>query len=96
MFTGKFFFIEVCTAVGADIAVTGKELAVGKPRLHVEGVDIGHALGANDAVDRNHRLDPGHRVMTAVKRGHKRAHFPANLISRVVQNSLFKTDPGLR
>ena len=45
----EFGFVVLAAAVGADVAVAGKELAIGEARLEIKGVDIGNALGADDA-----------------------------------------------
>ena len=51
VFAGEFGFVEFVAAVGANVAVTGKQFAVGQAGFELKGIDFGHALGANDAVD---------------------------------------------
>ena len=45
--------VELPPAIGADTAVTRKELAICQPRQQFVRVDIRHALGADDGVDVN-------------------------------------------
>ena len=59
----QVFLVELVAAIGADIAVTGEQLAVGEPGLQMKRIDVGHALGANDAVDGDDGLHAGERVM---------------------------------
>jgi hypothetical protein len=93
--TRQVFFVKVITAVGAEIAVAREQLAIGKPWLHIKRADIGHALGADDAVDRDDGLLAREDVMATVKRDNARPHLPAHFIGRVMQHGLFKADPRL-
>jgi hypothetical protein len=74
VFAREVFFVEMAAAVGADIAVAGEQLAVGQAGLEVKRVDVGHALGADDAVDRDHRLLARDGVVAAVEHRHLAAH----------------------
>jgi hypothetical protein len=89
----ELVFVEMPTAVGADIAVPREQLAVGEPRTLREGIDARHALGADDAVDRNLRLLARDGVVAPAKHRHLRAHFPANFVRRVVDHRLFERYP---
>jgi hypothetical protein len=88
-------FMEVLAAVGADIAVARKEFAVGQAWLEIEGVDAGHALRADDAVDGDERLLARHGVVAAPEQRHLRAHLPTHLTGSVVEYGLLKADPRL-
>ena len=87
---GEFGFVEIVAAVGAQVAVAGEQFAVGEAGLQIEGVDAGHALGANDAVDRDHRLLSGDGVVTTSVNRNFNAGFPTHLVSRIVDNGLFE------
>ena len=56
VFAGQHVFVEMLAAVGAHVAVAGKQLAVGERGAQVKRVDAGHALGADDGVDGDDRL----------------------------------------
>ena len=45
--------MEVVAAVSADVAIAAEELVVGQARFQIKRVDVGHALGADDAIDRD-------------------------------------------
>ena len=66
---GQGLLGEVITTVGTQVAVARKQLAVGQARLEVEGVDVGYATGADDAVNANHRLQAGDGIVAAAKDG---------------------------
>jgi hypothetical protein len=80
-------------AVGAQVAVAGKQLAVGEAGLERMRVDARNAFGADDAVDVDHRLLAGVRVMAPTEHRDLRARFPADLIGGVVQHGLLQADP---
>ena len=82
--------MEMPAAVGAHIAVAGEELAVGQAGLEVKRVDAGYALGADDAVDGNHRLLTRDGVVPAPEPGDLGAGLPAHLSSGVVNHRLFE------
>ena len=84
------FLTVLNTAIRADVAIPGEQLAVGQARLEVEGIDVGHALGANDAVDGDDRLLAGLGVMPAMEYGDLAPGLPAHLIRRVVDHGLLK------
>ncbi|MNG16618.1 hypothetical protein D3C84_1005490 [compost metagenome] len=93
MLAREFVFVEMAAAVGADVAVAREQLAVGQARTLREGIDARHALGADDAVDRDLRLLARDRVMAATEHGHLCAHFPADFVRRVVDHRLFQRYP---
>lgn len=95
VFAREVFLVEMVAAVGADVAVAHEQLAVGQPRFQVEGVDIGHALGADDAVDVDDGLVAGDGVVAAMESRHPRTHLPAHFIRGIVQHGLFEADPRL-
>jgi len=70
VFTRQVFFMKMVTTVSADIAVTRKQLGVGQSGLEAERIDVGDALGPDDAVHDDDRLLAGHCVVTAVKHRH--------------------------
>ena len=92
---GKVFFVEMTTAVGADIAVTGKQLAIGQARAQIKGIDVGHAPGANNAVDPDDGLKARYGVVSAMEHSHLAAGFPTHFSSRIVGDRLLQRDPGL-
>ena len=53
VFAGQFCFVEIIAAISAQVAVTGKQFAVGQTRFQIKGVDARHAFGTDDAVDNN-------------------------------------------
>jgi hypothetical protein len=53
-------------------------------------VDARNAFGADDAVDVDHRLLAGVRVMAPTEHRDLRARFPADLIGGVVQHGLLQ------
>ena len=77
-------------AVGADVAVAGEQLAVGEAGLQFEGIDVRHALGADDAVDRDDRLPAAVGVDASPEHGHLRACLPAHLVGGIVQHGLLQ------
>ena len=95
VFAGELALGEMVAAIGADVAVAGEELGVGQARAQVKGVDIGHALGADDAVDRDDGLCTRDGVVPAMEHRDLLAHFPADLVSGIVQHRLFERNPGL-
>ena len=90
MLAHQVFFNKMITTVGADIAVTRKQLAVGQAGAQVERVNIGHALGADDAVDGDDRLFAGTGIVAAMKNSDLAPGLPAYLARRVVNHGLFK------
>ena len=92
---GQGLLVKVIAAVGAEVAVARKQLAVGQAWLQVEGVDAGHALGADDAVDRDDRLLACDGVGAAMENCNLAARFPANIAGCVVNHRLFKRNPRL-
>ena len=88
--------MEVVAAIRADVAVTGEELVVGQARLQIKRVDVGHALGADDAVDRDDGLLSCDGIGAAMKHRHLAARFPAHLVGRVVKDRLLQRYPRLR
>jgi len=66
----KVFFMKMVTAVGADVAVTRKQLGVGQSGLEAERIDVRDTLGPDDAVHGDDRLLAGHRVVTTMKHRH--------------------------
>ncbi len=96
MFPCEVFLMKMLTTIGANIAVASKQFDIGQPRLQVERIDVGYALGANNAVDMDDGLVSRDGIVTAVKGGHLSAHFPAHLVRSVVQHSFFQADPRLR
>ena len=95
VFTRQIALVEMAAAVSADIAVANKELAVGQARAQIERVDVGHATGADDAVDVNDGLQPGARVVSAVEHRDFAADFPAHFVRGVMRDRLFQRNPGL-
>ena len=93
---GEVLIGKMVATVGAQVAVAGKQLAVGDGGAQIERVDVGHTVGADDGVDRDQRLLAGDGVVSAMEHRHLHAHFPAHLIGCVVKHSLFEADPGLR
>ena len=83
-------------AVGADIAVPSEQLAVGQSRTQIKGIDVGHATGADDAVDADHRLQAGDGIVAAAKDGDLAAGLPAHFACCVIDDRLLKGNPGLR
>ncbi|MDT4870624.1 hypothetical protein FQZ97_1057090 [compost metagenome] len=92
---GQFFLDEMFTTVGAHIAITRKQLAVGQRGPQVERVDARHALGADDRVHVDDGLASGDRVVSAMKHRDLGPHLPAHFIRRVVQHGFFQADPRL-
>ena len=93
--TREVFLNEVVAAVGAHIAVTKEKLAVGQAGLELKRVDFGHALGADDAVDRDDRLLACDGVGAAMENCNLAARFPANIAGCVVDHRLFERNPRL-
>jgi len=96
VFAGQVFFMEVLAAIGAYIAVAHEKFAIGQAGFKLKRIDLGHALGANDAVDVDDGLVAGDGVVAAVKRCNARTHLPAHFFRGVVQHGFFQTDPRLR
>ena len=92
---GQLFFVEQPAAIGADVAVARKQLAVGEARLQLEGIDVRHALGADDAVDPDDRLLAAMRIDAAAEHGDIGPGLPANLVGGVVQHGLLQRNPRL-
>lgn len=88
--------MEVAAAVGTYIAVAREQLAVSQARAQVKWVDIGHATGADDAVNADYRLQAGHGIVAATKDGYLAAGLPAYLACCVIDDRLFEGNPGLR
>ncbi len=98
VFTSQLIFFvttAIHAAIGADVAITHEEFAVGEAGAQVKGVDAGHAFGANDGADVNDALLAGDGIVAAMKCGHTFAHFPTHLIGSVVDHRLLHTDPAL-
>ena len=95
VFTGQVVLVKLPTAVCAQIAVARKQFAIGQARAQAEWADVGHALGADDAVDSDDRLLAGACVEAAMKHGNLRAHFPAHFLRRVVNDRLLQRNPRL-
>jgi hypothetical protein len=95
VFAREVFFVEMVAAIGADVAVAHEEFAVGQARAQIEGVDIGHAFGANDGRDMNDALLARDGVVPTAKCGHALAHFPAHLFGGIVDDRLLQADPTL-
>jgi len=91
----QVFLMEMVAAVGADVAVAGEKLAVGQARLEVEGVDVGHAAGADDAVDGDDGLLAGGGIVAAAEHGDLPTRLPAHFVRRVVDDRLLQRDPRL-
>jgi enoyl-CoA hydratase/carnithine racemase len=89
----ELVFVEMPAAVGADVAVPRKKLAVGKPRALGKGVNARHALGADDAVDGNLRLLARDGVVSPAEHSHLRAHLPADFVRCIVDDRLFERYP---
>ena len=88
--------MKMAPAIGAHIAVTREQLAIGQARTQIKGVDVGHATGADDAVDADHRLQAGDGVVSAAKDGDLAARLPAHFACCVIDDRLLKGNPGLR
>ncbi len=88
--------MDVIPAVRADVAVAAEEFVVGQARLQIKRVDVGHALGANDAVDHDDGLLPCDGIGAAVKHRNLAAGLPAHLVGRVVNDRLLQRYPRLR
>ncbi len=95
VFSGEFAFVEMVAAISAQVAVAGKQLGIGQPRAQIEGVDVGHALGADDAVDLDDGLLSGDGVVPAMKNGDLCPGLPAHLLGGIVDDRLFERNPGL-
>ena len=95
MLARQVFLLKMVAAIGANIAVSRKQLCIGEAGLELEGVDVGHAFGANNAVDRDDRLLTGARIVAAMKHRHLAAHLPANLLGGVVDDRLLERYPRL-
>lgn len=78
-----------------NIAVPGKQLAIGQPRFEIKWVDIGYPAGTNDAVDMDDGLQPSQRIVATPKNGHPRAQLPAHLIGSIVRDRLLQRNPRL-
>ena len=90
VFAGEFGFVEIVAAIRADVAVTGKQFAVGQTRFQFKGIDARHAFGANDAVDGDERLLARDGVVATVVDGDFNTGFPAHLVGRIVGHGLFE------
>ena len=90
MFARQQLFVEMVAAVGTHIAVTGKQLGVGEAGVQVEGVDGGHALGADDAVHGDDGLHPRDRVVPAMEHRHLGTKLPAHVLRGIVDHSVFE------
>ena len=95
VFAGQMLFREMATAVGAHIAVPGKQLVVGEPRAQVERVNFGHTTRANDAIDPNNGLQAGHGIVSAMENCHFTPGLPAHFARRVMGDRLLQRYPGL-
>ena len=95
VFARQVFFVKVPAAVGTHIAVAGKELAVGQAGLELERIDAGHALGADDAVDSDHRLLTRDGVVPAPEPGNLGTRFPAHFPGGVMNDRLLQRNPRL-
>jgi len=96
VFACEVGLVKMPTAIGADIAVAGEELAIGQAWTQIKGVDIGHATGADDAVDPDYGLQAGDGIVAAAKDGDLAAGFPAHFACCVIDDRLLKRNPGLR
>jgi hypothetical protein len=74
--TGQFIFMKVAAAVGADVTVAYKQLAVGQAWTQIKRVDAGHTFGANDGADVNNALLTGDGVVATAKGRPKRSGSP--------------------
>ncbi len=90
VFTGQAAFLKMLTTIRANIAIAGKQLAIGQAGLELEWVDVGHAPGADDARYRDDGLFARDRVVTTTKDSHFLAHFPTHLVGGVVNHRLFQ------
>ena len=95
VFTRQVLFIKMLAAVGAHIPVAREQFDVGQARFEFKWVDFRHTLGPDDAVNSHDGLLARDRVVAAVKGDHASAHFPAHLVSCVMQHGFFKADPRL-
>ncbi len=98
VFAGELVFpvaAAIDTAVSANVAVTHEEFAIGEAGAQIEGVDAGHAFGADDGRNVDDALLTGDRVVPAAKCGHALAHFPTHLIGGVMDHRLLHADPAL-
>ena len=96
VFARQVFLMKMLAAVGAHIAVTHKQLAVGQAGFQLKRVDLRHALGSNDAVDGDDGLLARHGVVTAMKSCYARTHLPPHFVRCIVQHRFLQADPGLR
>jgi len=87
--------MESATAIGAHTAVSRKQFGIGQARTQIKRVDAGHTLGADDAVDGDHRLLARDGVVAPAKNGHLTACFPADIVSGVMGHRLLQRDPRL-
>ena len=93
---GQALFMEQAATVGADVAVAREQLGVGQAGLEAERVDVGNTLGADDAVDGDHRLLAGARIVAAAKYRHFAARLPSHFSGGVMNDRLLERNPGLR
>jgi len=91
----EFKLSEQAPAIGTDVAVSGKQLAIGKAWSQLKGVDVGHTTRANDAVDLNHRLLAGDGIVAASENRHLGTRLPPHIVGRVMNHRLFKANPRL-
>ena len=87
--------MKMVAAISADVAVANKQLAVGQTGSQIKRVDVGHASGADDAIDPDDRLLAGDGVVAAAKNGDFRPRLPAHFARCVVHDSLFERNPRL-
>ena len=78
--SGQIFFMKMRATVGTHIAITSEQFDVGQPWLQIKRVDVGHTLGADDAIDIDYGLVARDGVVAAMKGGHLRAHLPTHLV----------------
>ena len=96
VFARQIFLVEMIATVSTNIAVTGKQFAVGQAGLEVEGIDVGDTPGADDAVDSDDGLLTGDCIVAAMEHSNLGAHLPAHLFGGVMNHRLFKRNPRLR
>lgn len=86
--SGQVQLTEQATAIGTDVSVSGKEFAVGQPRLQRKGADVGHTTGADDAVDLDDGLKTRSSVVSASKDRNLCARLPSHIMGCVVNHRL--------
>ncbi len=92
---GQVLFMEMVAAIGADVAVTGKKLAICQAWLEIEGVDVGNTPRANDAVDRDDGLLTRNCIVATMEHRDFTTGFPAHLARGVMNHRLLKRNPRL-